>query len=201
MSLPGRYLVTGATKGIGYHITRLIARHHCTTLQKAVLFLGCRNAELGNAAVAALRHEFVVAGTEKNGRGIVEFQFVHLDLTQVETIAAAKAQVEGSCGGGGLHVLVNNAGMAFKGDAFSVRVAEETIGTNFRGTALVTEHFLPLLLETAAASNGMTPARVINVCSMAGLLKNRYAAEVLDLGSRYCINLNSRCTRHNLSEC
>eukprot|EP00392_Amoebophrya_sp_AT5.2_P019114 g19839.t1 len=127
MSSPVRYLVTGANKGIGYHITRLIARHHCTTLQKAVLFLGCRNAELGNAAVAALRQEFVVAGTEKNGRGIVEFQFVHLDLTQVETIAAAKAQVEGS-GGGGLSVLVNNAGMAFKGDAFSERVATETIG-------------------------------------------------------------------------
>ena len=58
-------------------------------------------------------------------------------------------------------VLVNNAGIAFKGDTWGAEEARQTIETNLRGTRRMTEAMMPLL----------TPhARVVNVSSRAGLL-------------------------------
>ena len=53
-------------------------------------------------------------------------------------------------------VLVNNAGFAFKGNAFGAEEAQQTIGVNFRGTANVTEALLPLIPDGG---------RIINVGS------------------------------------
>lgn len=64
-------------------------------------------------------------------------------------------------------VLVNNAGMAFKGDAFGQKEAQETMETNFYGTMRITEALLPLLKAAKAA--GSIP-RIVNVSSTAGRL-------------------------------
>jgi len=47
----------------------------------------------------------------------------------------------------GLDVLVNNAGMAFKGSAFNEEVARTTVKTNYYGTKSVCLHFLPLIKD------------------------------------------------------
>jgi NAD(P)-dependent dehydrogenase (short-subunit alcohol dehydrogenase family) len=95
----------------------------------------------------------------------------------------------------GLDVLVNNAGMAYKGNAFNEEVARTTLATNYYGTKNVTAHFLPLirdyganqhasplhLLHDSTSSPMVTfnfslfaffiiTGRVVNVSSRAGLL-------------------------------
>ncbi|CAD7922611.1 unnamed protein product [Amoebophrya sp. A120] len=175
---PQRILVTGANKGIGFHIVRLMAHHLTRTRQPAEIFLGCRNVELGEKARRDVEAELQASsGAGKNGgpaSSCVSLKFVQLDLTAPATMTSAAQKI-----GPPLHVLVNNAGMAFKGDAFSVEVAARTIGTNFEGTMLVTEAFLPLLLDGATyRPHQDPPRRIVNVCSMAGLLKNRYSAQL-----------------------
>jgi NAD(P)-dependent dehydrogenase (short-subunit alcohol dehydrogenase family) len=54
-------------------------------------------------------------------------------------------------------VLVNNAGVAFKGDVFGAEECKATIDTNFRGTANACEALAPLLAEGRG--------RIINVSS------------------------------------
>jgi len=66
---------------------------------------------------------------------------------------------------GGLDLLVNNAGIAFKGNTFGVAEAETTIKTNTLGTMMVCRSFLPLLQESGA------DGRLVNVASMAGRLR------------------------------
>jgi NAD(P)-dependent dehydrogenase (short-subunit alcohol dehydrogenase family) len=58
--------------------------------------------------------------------------------------------------------LVNNAGIAFKGDAFDDNVAKVTFSCNYYGTVRITSALLPLIVPGG---------HVINVSSRAGLLK------------------------------
>jgi NAD(P)-dependent dehydrogenase (short-subunit alcohol dehydrogenase family) len=58
--------------------------------------------------------------------------------------------------------LVNNAGMAFKGDAFDENVARTTMSCNVYGTIRITSALLPRILPGG---------HVVNVSSRAGLLK------------------------------
>jgi NAD(P)-dependent dehydrogenase (short-subunit alcohol dehydrogenase family) len=58
--------------------------------------------------------------------------------------------------------LVNNAGMAFKGDDFDENVARTTLRCNFYGTVRITSALLPRIVPGG---------HVINVSSRAGLLK------------------------------
>ncbi len=58
--------------------------------------------------------------------------------------------------------LVNNAGMAFKGDAFDANVAATTFRCNYYGTARITAALLPRIVPGG---------HVINVSSRAGLLR------------------------------
>uniref|UniRef100_A0A914BVG2 Carbonyl reductase n=1 Tax=Acrobeloides nanus TaxID=290746 RepID=A0A914BVG2_9BILA len=69
---------------------------------------------------------------------------------------------------GGLDILINNAGFAFNSDASEHcdHQADVTMGINYYGTKLVTSILLPLI-----RSGG----RIVNVCSQAGFMKNRYS--------------------------
>jgi carbonyl reductase 1 len=58
--------------------------------------------------------------------------------------------------------LVNNAGMAFKGDDFDENVARTTMRCNFYGTVRITSALLPRIVPGG---------HIINVSSRAGLLK------------------------------
>ncbi|MDA2809325.1 SDR family oxidoreductase [Nocardiopsis sp. RSe5-2] len=114
-------LVTGANKGIGKDIARLLAAEGLT------VYVGSRDADRGKRAA-----EEIGAGT----RPLV------LDVTDPDGIAEAAAQVER------LDVLVNNAGIApslappTETGAEELRSAYET---NVVGVVEVTNAFLPAL--------------------------------------------------------
>ncbi|XP_069126393.1 carbonyl reductase [NADPH] 1-like [Argopecten irradians] len=134
-------VVTGSNKGIGYAIVRGL----CKQFQGDV-FLTARNKDLGLKAVEDLKKEGCNA------------KFHQLDITKTDTINKLKSFLQETYGG--LDVLVNNAGIAYKQAStapFSEQ-AEVTVQTNFNGTLAVCEALFPLLRPNA---------RVVNVSSMA----------------------------------
>ncbi|MCP3784845.1 SDR family oxidoreductase [Micromonospora sp. A3M-1-15] len=125
-------LITGANKGLGFETARrLVAAGH-------TVWIGSRDAERGRRAA------------ERLGA-----RFVPLDVTDDASVAAAARTVEA---GGGLDVLVNNAGIeARTADNGVVGAAEVTaedmrtlFETNVFGPVRVTHAFLPLLRRSAA---------------------------------------------------
>lgn len=66
--------------------------------------------------------------------------------------ALARLQAMRAC----LQILVNNAGLAFKGNTFGADEAQQTIDTNLKGTRRMCDALLPLM---------RSPARIVNVCS------------------------------------
>jgi NAD(P)-dependent dehydrogenase (short-subunit alcohol dehydrogenase family) len=117
-------LVTGATGGIGLHITRQFAERGWTVL------VGARDAARG-AEVAA----------QFGGRPLL------LNVTDEDSIAAAAAVVSE------LDVLVNNAGISLDTGApvthTDVEVFRRTYETNVFGVVTVTNAFLPALRRSA----------------------------------------------------
>ncbi|MFH8342906.1 SDR family oxidoreductase [Streptomyces sp. AM6-12] len=114
-------LVTGANKGIGKHIARLLAAAGFT------VYVGSRDPERGQRAV------------EEFGAGA---RLLVLDVTDPDGIGQAAAQVDR------LDVLVNNAGispsLASPTDT-GVEEYRRTYETNVFGVVAVTNAFLPVL--------------------------------------------------------
>lgn len=112
-------IVTGSNKGIGYGIVENLA-------QKAGwnIIMACRNVELAQKS----RDELV--GKFKNASIHVE-QLDVTDKTSIESfvkVVAEKYKV--------IDVLINNAGVATKGDAFDSEVANFTFATVFYSSIL-----------------------------------------------------------------
>lgn len=140
-------LVTGANKGIGLEAARQLGQ------QGYSVWLGCRDAERGEAAAAALRDQGLDAHA------------VVLDVTDAGTVRNAAALLKEKAGR--LDALVNNAGISL---GYRARPSEETIedvkaiyDVNVFGPVMVTQAMLPLLRRSAAP-------RVVMVSSGLGSL-------------------------------
>uniref|UniRef100_A0A452QGZ8 Carbonyl reductase 1 n=1 Tax=Ursus americanus TaxID=9643 RepID=A0A452QGZ8_URSAM len=121
-------LVTGANKGIGF----AIARDLCQQFSGDVV-LTARDEARGLAAVQQLQAEGLSP------------RFHKLDIDDLQSIRALRDFLRKEYGG--LDVLVNNAGIAFKTDdptPFDIQ-AEVTMKTNFFGTRDVCTELLPLM--------------------------------------------------------
>ena len=127
-------LVTGANKGIGFEIARQLGQegHH--------ILVGARDRGRGQTAVAELGSKGFAA------------RFVQIDLTKLDAIAGAAADIEAH--EGRLDILINNAGITSSGDgspgAASLEAVRNTFDTNFFGTLAVTQAMLPLLKRSAS---------------------------------------------------
>jgi NAD(P)-dependent dehydrogenase (short-subunit alcohol dehydrogenase family) len=140
-------LITGANKGIGYEVARQLAASGCTIL------IGARSQILGEEAAAKL------------GAEDLDVQYVSIDLDNPATIAAAARKIDADFGR--LDILINNAGIAARGDgspsASSLEAIERDFRVNFIGTVAVTQAMLPLLRKAHSA-------RIVNVSSGLGSL-------------------------------
>jgi carbonyl reductase 1 len=137
-------IVTGSNRGIGFEIARLLAAAGLRVVATA------RDAAAGAAAAEKIR-----AAT--GNPAVVSQQLDIADAASVARFAAWCAAEEARP-----EVLVNNAGMAFKGDAWGAAEARATIDTNYRGTKALCEALAPLLPDGRG--------RIINVGSFAGKL-------------------------------
>jgi len=139
-------VVTGGNKGIGLSIVKFLVQRGFD----GDVYLTARDATRGNEAVAQLKAE----------HGI-DVKFHQLDIDDQASVDALKTFLVDTYGG--LDVLVNNAGIAFKNDStapFSEQ-AEVTIRTNFFGTLRVCDALFPILKDHA---------RVVHLSSSAGHL-------------------------------
>ena len=137
-------VVTGGNKGIGYGICRGLARQVGGTV-----ILTARSEKRGLAAVVKLKEEGC------------ECVYEQLDITDTYSIVRFKERVTNYYGG--IDILCNNAGIAYKcaSTAPLMEKATVTMETNLVGTRDVTNSLLPLM---------KVGGRVCHVSSMCGIL-------------------------------
>jgi NAD(P)-dependent dehydrogenase (short-subunit alcohol dehydrogenase family) len=148
--LDGRHaLVTGGASGIGEATVRELAR--------AGAFVWI--ADINFAAAQAL------AGSIGSGKAL------HIDVTSVESVSAAAAQLER------LDILVNNAGIGHVGSIAATEPEDfdRLMNVNVRSVYLVTRAVLALLL--AADQHHETVGTIVNIASVSGLvgIRQRFA--------------------------
>lgn len=133
-------LITGANSGIGKETALALAQSGATVV------MICRNQARGEAA----RSEIV----QRSGNSSVELLIA--DLSSQQSIRAVAEHFQDKYDS--LHVLVNNAGAAFRGRRESVDGLEMTFALNHMGYFLLTDLLLDMLKVSASA-------RIVNVAS------------------------------------
>ncbi len=141
-------LITGANKGIGLEAAKQL-------LQKGFyVYIGSRDVQNGRQAVDSLK-----------GEGFNHVEAVQLDVTDDESVKAARAEIGKKTAV--LDVLVNNAGISGGGTPTALGAEPErfkaVLDTNVIGVARVTNAFMDLLQKSAEP-------RIVNVSSSVGSL-------------------------------
>ena len=154
-------LVSGANRGIGAEIALELGRDHGFQV-----YAGARNPDQVEA-----------------GDGMVP---VHLDVTDEDTIFAARQRIESDSGS--LDALVNNAGVY--GDPvgaadYDIDRAHEVLEVNTFGPWRLIEAFLPLLRKSDAP-------RIVNVSSGAGQLSDMNGGRAAYRISKAALNALTR---------
>ncbi|KAL3121944.1 hypothetical protein niasHT_001943 [Heterodera trifolii] len=171
------FVVTGANKGIGYGIARGLAQQ----VNGATIYMTARTPSLGEKALEELEKDL---GTKRTSK----LAFHQLDITDEKSCADFAAFLKKTHGG--LDVLINNAGFAYKQNATesAATQADVTIGVNYYGTKLVTDQLGPLIRDGG---------RIVNVCSQMGVMGsqigvmgNLYKQALIDQFKRDDFTLN-----------
>ncbi|MFF1696186.1 oxidoreductase [Streptomyces sp. NPDC058257] len=152
-------VVTGANSGIGYVTARELARHG------ARVVLACRSEERGARALERLRSEVPSADAE----------FRRLDLGDLESVRKFAQSYDRDDEGGGLDLLVNNAGVMALPYRRTADGFETQFGVNHLGHFALTGLLLPRLLRTPGA-------RIVTVSSAFHILSN---IDMNDLNSEH----------------
>ena len=142
-------LITGANKGIGFAIARKLGERDFS------VWLGCRNQDRGEKAVAELREAGINA------------HLMLMDVTDSKSIQEAATHLENEVAA--LDVLVNNAGMHFgpppPASEESVDDMRAIFEVNTFGPVSVTQAFLPLLRKSDAGRIVMMSSGLGSVAS------------------------------------
>ncbi|HLT59461.1 MAG: SDR family oxidoreductase [Limnochordales bacterium] len=151
-------LVTGANRGIGLEVARLLGERGMAVL------MGARDPSRGAAAAARLQE----AGLDATA--------LHLDVTDGQTIRAAADWIAARYGR--LDVLVNNAAVSLDAGVppsqATLEQLRQTYETNVFGAVAVTQAMLPLLKRAPAG-------RIVNMSSALASL-GTWSNPYLDLG-------------------
>ena len=168
-------LVTGANRGIGLGVVRMLARRGYETI------LGSRDAAKGEAAAAQL---------DREGLNVLPRR---LDVTDRASIEALADEVRATYGH--LDVLVNNAAIHYDtwqtAVSADLAVAHEAFETNVFGAWQVAQTFAPLL---RASGHG----RLVNVSSTAGSLASMGGSAPAYCMSKAALNALTRLLASDL---
>lgn len=141
-------LITGANRSIGLETAKQLSK------KGLFVYLGTRDLEKGEAVVKEL-----------NENGFDNIKAIAIDVTNVDSILAAKSIVENEQGK--LDILINNAGISgeFPQNASdtSIKDIQNVFDTNFFGVISVTQVFLELLKKSDSP-------RISNITSGLGSL-------------------------------
>ena len=141
-------LITGANRSIGLETAKQLSK------KGLFVYLGSRDIKKGKAIVKEL-----------NENGFHNIKPVEIDVTDRDTILAAKKSIEDEHGK--LDILINNAGISkgFPENASTTPIEDiqEVFDTNFFGAINVTQTFLELLKKSESP-------RISNITSGLGSL-------------------------------
>jgi NAD(P)-dependent dehydrogenase (short-subunit alcohol dehydrogenase family) len=141
-------LITGANRSIGLETAKQLSE------KGLFIYLGTRDLEKGEAVVKEL-----------NENGFQNIKAITIDVTDAESILAAKNIVEAEQGK--LDILINNAGILGtnpqQASDTSIEDIQKVFDTNFFGVIQVTQAFLPLLKKSDSP-------RISNITSGLGSL-------------------------------
>jgi 3-oxoacyl-[acyl-carrier protein] reductase len=143
-NLAGRVaLVTGASQGIGRACAIELARAGATVA------LGARNAQKLEAVAAEIR----AAGGQAHAYA--------LDVSSEDSIKTTVKAIIGDLGG--VHILINNAGITRDGLAMRMKLAdfEDVLRTNLTGAFLLTQAVMSSMMK-------IRWGRVVNITSVVG---------------------------------
>ncbi|KAJ3105617.1 Carbonyl reductase [NADPH] 3 [Phlyctochytrium planicorne] len=118
-------LVTGANKGIGLAVVKLLSTHP----NISTILLGSRSEQLGESALASIASENV--------------KLLIVDITSKQSIVAAREKIKNQYGG--LDILINNAAIKYHNPPVSEEVAAKTLTTNYYGTLDMIQIFLAIM--------------------------------------------------------
>jgi len=124
-------LVSGANKGIGLEVVKLIA----TKYPQHTILLGTRDLNNGEQALKS---------ASEAGIKVANIKLLQFDVSKLDSIQAAVTQVDKEYGH--LDVLFNNSGIATFDE--NREVAESVLDVNVRGVQRMHDAFLPLLLKS-----------------------------------------------------
>jgi NAD(P)-dependent dehydrogenase (short-subunit alcohol dehydrogenase family) len=149
-SLAGKHaLVTGASRGIGAAVTRLLLAY--------------------GARVTALSRNAPAKNADRLGAATGDLEFVTADITDRAAVSRAFAEAR-SCFGA-VHILVNNAGQAVSAPFLKTDLTlwRSMTAVNLDGTFHCTQAALPDMLEARWG-------RIVNISSTAGLVGYAYVS-------------------------
>ncbi|XP_006886792.1 PREDICTED: carbonyl reductase [NADPH] 1-like [Elephantulus edwardii] len=155
-------LVTGGNKGIGFAIVRELCRQF-----SGDVVLTARDVTRGQTAVQQLQAEGL------NPR------FHQLDIDDLQSIRALRDFLRREYGG--LDVLVNNAGIAFKNadpTPFHIQ-AEVTMKTNFFSTRNICRELLPLMKPHGRVVNVSSMMSVMSLKSCSPELQQKFRSDTI----------------------
>jgi NAD(P)-dependent dehydrogenase (short-subunit alcohol dehydrogenase family) len=140
-------LVTGANRGLGFEISRQLAK------KEIKVVMGVRDLVKGKVAL----NQLLQIGLD------VELQ--ELDISNIESIEAVRSYLSKNYNK--LDILVNNAGICLestqKPSKVSLNIIRQTLETNFISAIAVTQILLPLIHNSEAG-------RIVNMSSGRGSL-------------------------------
>ncbi|TFY58890.1 hypothetical protein EVJ58_g6131 [Rhodofomes roseus] len=128
------WLITGASRGLGFELVRQL-----TSMPNNLVIAACRNPSSASQ-LQALGH---AAGAE--------LHTVKLDVNSEESMRASVGQVEAVLKGRGLDYLYNNAGICPRDEAFDFSYSEllSLLQTNIAAPAMMGQLYAPLLAKGA----------------------------------------------------
>ncbi|KAJ7139643.1 hypothetical protein C8R44DRAFT_765032 [Mycena epipterygia] len=141
--------------------------------KRVVLITGCSEEGLGSELAKQYHSQGLrVIATARNVSSMISLSSLGIETFTLDVSDASSAEalrdLVSELTGGKLHILINNAGIAYPfsvADMDMVRV-KEVFEVNLFGAMLMVKTFLPMLL--ASASSGET--RIVHIGSLAGVM-------------------------------
>ncbi|EEQ91697.2 short-chain dehydrogenase/reductase [Blastomyces dermatitidis ER-3] len=160
-------LLTGGNTGLGKQTILQLAKHGPSRI-----YLAARSEDKALAAITDIKSSLSTEQTSAT-----DIRFLPLDLASFQSIQTAASTFKSE--NSRLDILILNAGVMALPPDTTEDGYEIQFGTNFLGHFLLTKLLLPILLETAKASNvprqpATADVRVISVSSLAWQLAPAY---------------------------
>jgi len=140
-------LVTGANRGIGLELVKQLASFGGSP-KPGLIIAACRNP----ADAAELNQ---LSSSSPATKGGTEIAVIRLDVTDAASIEESYRAASTLCGGAGLNLIINNAGVfpaKYEPEKFGFESMTEAMKGNAVGPMILTKTFRPLLVKGAQAA-------------------------------------------------